>query len=279
MTSNFSTLGDLLAFGIVSLKNSNISNYKKEAEWLLLNIIDKNSTWFITNKNCEPTDIHIQNYLESIYKRSEHIPLQLIMGRADFYGRDFIVYPDVFIPRSDSEIIIDIIKKKTFTTIIDVGCGTGCIGITLSLEIPNIFIDVIDVSHIAIENTNANIKYLDPPSIRHIFQDDILKSTPNGSYDLIISNPPYISLNDVKNLEHSVQYYDPLNALSDLGDGLSFYRRIFNLSKTMLNKGGSIILEFGKDQQIQEIVDTFIGFQYYIYNDTSNQPRIIELKK
>ena len=279
MMSNFSTLDNLLAFGIVYLKNSNISNYKKEAEWLLLNIIDKNSTWFITNKNCEPTDIHIHNYLESIYKRSDHIPLQLIMGSASFYGRDFIVYPDVFIPRPDSETIIDIIKKKTFKTVIDIGCGTGCIGITLSLEIFNIFIDVIDVSNIAIENTNANIKYLEPLSIRHIFQDDILTSTPNHSYDLIVSNPPYISLNDVQKLEHSIQYYDPLNALSDLGDGLSFYKRIFNLSKTMLNKGGSIILEFGKDEQIQQIIDTFIEFKYYIYNDISNKPRVIELKK
>ena len=128
MMSNFSTLDNLLAFGIVYLKNSNISNYKKEAEWLLLNIIDKNSTWFITNKNCEPTDIHIHNYLESIYKRSDHIPLQLIMGSASFYGRDFIVYPDVFIPRPDSETIIDIIKKKLLKRSLILGVEQAVLG-------------------------------------------------------------------------------------------------------------------------------------------------------
>jgi len=245
----------------------------------LLDTINQNLTWLITNREQEPTDIHIKQYVDSIYKRCDHIPLQLIMGKASFYGRDFIVHPDVFIPRSDSEIIIDIIKKTPFKTAIDIGCGTGCIGITVSLEFPDAFIDLIDISEVAINNTNINIMSLEPKSIRHVLHDNILTTDPEFSYDIIISNPPYISLQDVDNLEHSVKYHDPLNALSDLEDGLCFYLRIYKLSHFMLNDGGTIILEFGTDQQVQDIINIFKGFKYIIHNDMSNNPRAIEFQK
>jgi len=276
---NFSTLSDLLHFGTSELKKNQIPNYNKEAKWLLLDTINKNSSWLSINKQQKPRDKHIQTYTEYIYKRSDHIPLQLIMGKASFYGRDFIVYPDVFIPRFDSEVIIDVIKKKTFQTAIDIGCGTGCIGITVGLECPHTSIDLLDISDVAISNTNSNIKHLNPKSIGSVFNNDILKNTLNSSYDLIISNPPYISLEEVENLEHSVQYYDPLNALSDLDDGLYFYKRIYHLSDSMLNDDGAIILEFGTYQQAKEIINIFEGFQYKIHDDLANNPRVIEFQK
>ena len=115
---SFSTLSELFHFGSSELKKNKISNYHKEAEWLLLDIINKNSSWLSINKQQQPTNQQIESYTESIYKRSDHIPLQLIMGKASFYGRDFILYPDVFIPRADSEVIIDIIKKKHFNLLL-----------------------------------------------------------------------------------------------------------------------------------------------------------------
>ena len=276
---SFSTLSELFHFGSSELKKNKISNYHKEAEWLLLDIINKNSSWLSINKQQQPTNQQIESYTESIYKRSDHIPLQLIMGKASFYGRDFILYPDVFIPRADSEVIIDIIKKKTFQSAIDIACGTGCIGITVSLECPDASIDLLDVSEIAISNTNRNIQYLKPTSIGSVFNEDIIKNHPHSSYDIIISNPPYISLKDVVELEHSVKYYDPLDALSDLKDGIYFYQRIYDLSDSMLNDGGIIILEFGTYQQAKEIINIFKGFRYKIYNDMAHNPRVIEFQK
>ena len=110
---SFSNLDSLLEFGSEYLCSHSISNYIQESSWILLHTINKNSTWLYSHTDYLPTDVEIENYLKMIYKRGDHIPLQLILGSATFYGRDFTIYPDVFIPRQDTEVIIDVCKKKS----------------------------------------------------------------------------------------------------------------------------------------------------------------------
>ncbi len=109
---NFNTLDSLLIFGEEHLQSHNIKNYKQESLWLLLHAIDQNSSWFLAHKTTKPSSSDINDYLELIYQRSDHMPLQLVMGKATFYGRDFSIFPNVFIPRQDTEILIDVCKKK-----------------------------------------------------------------------------------------------------------------------------------------------------------------------
>ena len=109
---NFNTLDSLLIFGEEYLQSHNIENYKQESLWLLLHAIDQNSSWFLAHKTTKPSSSDINYYLELIYQRSDHMPLQLVMGKATFYGRDFSIFPNVFIPRQDTEILIDVCKKK-----------------------------------------------------------------------------------------------------------------------------------------------------------------------
>ena len=109
----FKTLDSLLEFGSEYLNSHSISNFRQESTWILLHIIKKNSTWLYSHKTDKPTNLEVDNYLNMIYKRGDHIPLQLILGSATFYGRDFTIYPDVFIPRQDTETVIDVCKKKT----------------------------------------------------------------------------------------------------------------------------------------------------------------------
>ena len=112
MKHNFKTLKSLLQFGIKTLKDSLITNAQHEAKWILLDILNQDSGWLIINEYEPPTELIISQFCESIYKRSDHIPLQLVMGKATFYNRDFILFPDVFIPRHETESIIEILKKK-----------------------------------------------------------------------------------------------------------------------------------------------------------------------
>ncbi|MAV89406.1 MAG: hypothetical protein CMG05_02295 [Candidatus Marinimicrobia bacterium] len=114
MMPSFSSYKELIDYGVAQLKTHEISNYKSEAEWILLKVINKQRTWLVMNFHESPDSIHMKNYMDMIYKRSDHIPLQVLLGEATFYGRDFNIFPDVFIPRQDSEIIIDICKKKSF---------------------------------------------------------------------------------------------------------------------------------------------------------------------
>ena len=112
MKRNFSTLLSLLQFGIQELKKNQISNAKLEARWLLLNILNKNSSWFLLNQKDKPKSKVIHLFLDYVNQRKDHVPIQLIMGKASFYGIDFMISPGVFIPRPETELIIDILKKK-----------------------------------------------------------------------------------------------------------------------------------------------------------------------
>ena len=136
----------------------------------------------------------------------------------------------------------------------------------------------MEISDIAIQNMNTNIDKFHCEEHVNVIHSDILIFSPKKSYDLIVSNPPYIHKNDLTTLDPSVRYYDPEQALTDGEGGLQFYQRIFDLSGTTLNDGGRIILEFGFEKQIQQIINIFSGFEYIIYNDLSNTPRVIELK-
>ena len=112
MMHNFDTLDSLLSFGRNYLQSYNIQNYKQESLWLLLHTIGKNSSWLLAYKDKKPNSSDVNSYLEFLNQRSNQIPLQLIMGKATFYGRDFSILPDVFIPRQDTETIINVCKKK-----------------------------------------------------------------------------------------------------------------------------------------------------------------------
>lgn len=156
--------------------------------------------------------------------------------------------------------------------------GSGCLGITLSLEYPTSHIDLVEISDIAIENINSNIKKFGCNNI-NVIHSDIFDVNFKETYDIIISNPPYIDVTEIHNLDHTVKYYDPINALTDHGNGLSFYHKIFHLSKSILNADGSIILEFGNDQQINSILTIFKDFKYTLYKDQSNSYRAIEFNR
>ena len=111
---SLTNIQSLLNYGENQLKKHGIENYKKETEWLLLDVINKDLSWLLVNKEYNPTPQEIRIFIDHIEYRSNHIPFQLITGKATFYGRDFKIWPDVFIPRPDTEIIVDVLKKKFF---------------------------------------------------------------------------------------------------------------------------------------------------------------------
>ena len=148
----------------------------------------------------------------------------------------------------------------------------------MALEIHNIHIDAIDKSELALRNASANINIHHCESKINLCHIDILQKIPEHKYDVIVSNPPYIPLQEISGLEHSVQHYDPLDALTDYSDGMIFYRRIFKIANQLLNRNGFIVLEFGSKTQKNEIVNIFNGYKYEVYNDQTHHPRVIALQ-
>lgn len=219
----------------------------------------------------------MNDFIDCINKRKDHIPLQLILGLATFYGRDFILFPDVFIPRVETEQIIEILRSSHFNNALDICSGIGVLAITLFLEGSVSSVDAIDISDTCIENITENINYFDCSNSVKTYELDILNQKPDKKFDLIVCNPPYIKLNDTNLLPHDVKHYDPMNALTDFGDGLIFYRRINEIIGDILFDNGVLLLEFGGLQQINDIKSIFCQHKKTIYNDSSGVPRIMKI--
>lgn len=277
MRPRHQTLEDLYLFGSAELKSNQISNYKKESEWIILHILKKNSSWFHSNKNYLFNQYEINYFNDCINKRKDHIPLQIILGKSTFYGRDFILFPDVFVPRPETELIIEILAKESYKKALDICSGSGVLGITLYLEGIVSTVDAVDISTVCIENIRANATYLqcsDAVTSNHL---DIMAQKPDSKYDIIVCNPPYIKYNDIASLPHDVQHYDPIDALTDFHDGLSFYRRLKNILSSLLVDEGVLLIEFGGHIQVDALKSIFSKQRLTVYKDFNNYPRIMKI--
>jgi release factor glutamine methyltransferase len=191
-----------------------------------------------------------ERYKELIQKRKEHVPLQYILGTQEFMGYTFKVTPDVLIPRADTETVLEEVldqlkQSKKPDTILDICTGSGCIAISLALILnPEVCIGT-DISEKALKIAKANGENL-APMVKFI-QSDLFENV-TGSYDLIISNPPYITTEECGKLMPEVKDYEPMLALDGKEDGLYFYKKIIKEAKNYLNPQGMLAFEIGYDQ-------------------------------
>lgn len=191
-----------------------------------------------------------ERYKELIQKRKEHVPLQYILGTQEFMGYTFKVTPDVLIPRADTETVLEEVLLKVPQTlknlkILDLCTGSGCIAISLALILkPEVCVGT-DISEKALKIAKANGENL-APMVKFI-QSDLFESV-TGSYDLIISNPPYITTEECGKLMPEVKDYEPMLALDGKEDGLYFYKKIIKEAKNYLNPQGMLAFEIGYDQ-------------------------------
>ena len=188
----------------------------------------------------------ITAYKELADRRRGHIPLQYLVGEAPFYRRMFLVDPRVLIPRPETELLCEWALEEMVQfpapRILDLCCGSGCIGITLKAERPDASVTMSDISPDALEVTAANAARISPDiSIR---QGNLLEGINPASFDFIVSNPPYISSADCDSLQPEVMR-EPRLALDGGEDGCDLYRRIAAEAKTVLVPGGKLMMELG----------------------------------
>ncbi|RKW40951.1 MAG: peptide chain release factor N(5)-glutamine methyltransferase [Moraxella sp.] len=231
-------------------------------EDLLLWVIDKNKTFLITNPDYVLTDKQYQDFIDGIQKLKNKIPLAYITGKQAFWGREFLVNCHTLIPRPDSECMIDAVidfVNKNFVTapkILDLGTGTGCLAITLAKELPNSQVVAVDFSLNALELANKNAKNLSADNCVFIHSDWFDKIS--DLFDIIISNPPYIALND-KHLDDLVA--EPITALVAKDDGLADIYHIIKHAKNYLHNQGILLIEHGFNQT-KQVQDIFCQFEF-----------------
>ncbi len=224
-------------------------------------------------------------FLSACKRRVNGVPLQYILGEWQFMGLDFKVTPDVLIPRADTEMLVEYIisrYKDKKPRVLDMCCGSGCIGLAVKHFLPNASVTLCDISDRALEITRQNAKKLS--LCVDIKNADLLKGGnayfENGAFDVIVSNPPYISKSDMQRLSKEV-LHEPEIALYGGEDGTDFYRALINLWQNTLSANGEMILESGYDTA-RDIETFFIECGYIDIQkrkDLNGIYRLISAKK
>lgn len=197
-------------------------------------------------------------------RRLQGEPVAYITGMWEFCGLPMEVSPAVLIPRSDTEVLVEEALRllhaehKADARILDLGCGSGCIGIALGHFLPGSRLTAVDLSPEAVEITKRNIRRNGLVRRSAVLEGNILESPPMrmGEYDLLVSNPPYIRSDEIETLDVSVKDYEPRLALDGGEDGLKFYRSILSRWLSVLSDSGSVIMEIGEGQSedVQELM-------------------------
>ena len=265
------------------LKSSGIENVEYDIKAILTDTFGLDLNKFILDMDNEfASDKDLEaKYLSRIEKRKKHIPLQYIINKQNFYGLDFYVDESVLIPRYDTENIVDRIvkdcKENKCLSVLDLCTGSGCIAVCLKKNgFEKVYAADISDKALAVAKHNAKLNNADIIFL----QSDLYENFPKEiRFDIIVSNPPYISTDKIAELETQVKDFEPKLALDGGKDGLDFYKKILKLSKDFINKSGRLYLEIGYDQA-KEVVDLAKKEGYYniqIIKDLSGRDRGISM--
>jgi release factor glutamine methyltransferase len=266
------------------VKQITLPEAKAEIESIVYLLFEKK--WKLTRTHIiaeKKTGLQLNDIMPFIDRINSHEPIQYILGEADFFGRVFQVTPDVLIPRPETELLIHEILKNTKSidkpNVLDIGTGSGCIAISLELEMPCV-VQAIDVSLNALNVAQENAAVLSAPI--KFYQQDILLEPITKKFDLIVSNPPYISQQEKQHMKRNVLNYEPHTALFPIGDDpLVFYRVITKQAQQALKPGGSLWFEINEHyaKEICEIMITNGLGDVTVVKDWNRKERLVWGKK
>lgn len=266
------TVEELIIYGKKFVSSSN-------AKMLLANILNYDTLELFLHLDQSVSEEDIEIYKKHIQAVLNKYPIQYLIGKVNFYGYDFKVNDKVLIPRFETEQLVyrvlEFIKKnyKEPVNIIDLGCGSGVIGITLAKELPTAKVTCLDINDDAISLTKENAELLNV-DIR-LKKGDMLENF-NEKFDIIVSNPPYIALGE--EIDEIVKNNEPHLALYAGIDGLDCYRRIIKRIKSNINEKFLVAFEIGYTQaeQISNIVcDNLENINIEVFKDLAGKDRVL----
>jgi len=261
-----------------------LNKYRKEAEYhdislLLCELLDCPFLTLSLRKEEELSDRLLENFFTNYARLRNKEPVQYIIGKACFYGLEFSVSPEVLIPRPETEGLIELALQfiPENAKVLDIGTGSGAIAVTLKTLRPDLTLVATDISASALKIAKQNADYNN--CAISFYQTDLYPET-EDSFDLIISNPPYISPSDYAKLDTRIKEYEPKLALWAEENGLIFYRRILKEAKSKLKPEGLIFFEHGDEQRqnIIQLAETYGWETILIKDDLAGYPRYLGFK-
>ena len=268
------------------LKEKNIDNARLNAELLLSDVLNMPRIKLYLDFEKPLKEDEISEYREKIKRRLNHEPLQYILGFTEFYGLRFEVSPGVLIPRPETEILVEKAVELISSfemidpKILEIGTGSGCISISTANKV-NCKIDAIDISEEALKLARRNSESNGNSSKINFLINNILTDyTSFSGYDMVLCNPPYVHAKEFDLLQDEIKNFEPRGALTDEGDGLSFYKKIFGLFKET-SQGIKILIELGdgKKDAVEKLLKSYNISDYQIYKDYHGIDRVLYLNK
>ena len=241
------TFREAICFGEEKLNIAGIIDAKHDA-WLLLTFICKiDRTFYYVHMDEDMTAEQVSEYENVLNKRAEHVPLQYITGEQEFMGIPFRVSDAVLIPRQDTETLVEEALKviRPGMKVLDMCTGSGCILISILKNIVDVEGYGYDISKQAINVAKENAKL---NNVNATFERSDLFEDVSETFDVIVSNPPYIPTDVIGGLMPEVAVYEPIQALDGKEDGLYFYRKIVAVAAQYLKPNGMLLFEIGHDQ-------------------------------
>jgi release factor glutamine methyltransferase len=279
---------ETLQKAVAILHESGIGEPRREAASLLAFALEKNKTFLISHNDYELSDEEQIKFQKFLKRRASREPFQYITGCQEFYGLNFIVTPDVLIPRPETELIVEnaieilsAIKNPRFC---EVGAGSGCISISILHEVKTATAIGLDISPEALEIARKNADVNNVLERFELKKSDVFavlgneKEGKNEKFDLIVSNPPYVSLKDFGGLQREVRDYEPHIALTDNGDGLSIIEKIIADSPGFLKPDAFLLMEIGYNQTptVSQMFESEIWKKLEILPDLQGIPRMVK---
>ena len=243
---------DLLKKSIEYIQSKGIKEAKLDTELIFSEVLNYDRMMLSLSFTREITEAEKEKIREMLKKRAvDKLPVQYILGYEEFYGRRFEVNKAVLIPRPETERLVEeCIKRLTETNgkyVLDIGAGSGAIGVSIAKELPNTKVLACDLSEDALEVAKLNAEKLEATNIKFI-KSDVFSEIKYKEFDLIVSNPPYIPQEEYENLQVEVKLHEPQMALTDTKDGYYFYKKISREAPNYLKSGGVLAFEVGYNQ-------------------------------
>lgn len=251
-------INQLLRIGVDKIKGRQYGNPVLEATLLLGKLLNVDKVYIYTHGKEEVSEDIVDKFMEMIEKRAKGYPIQYIINGKEFMGLDFYVEEGVLIPRPDTEILVEYLLRyiddkygNNRIEVLDIGIGSGAIGISIAYYRKNAIVYGVDTNDIPLKVANINKNRYNLDNVNIIKSNLFENIDKDKKFHIIASNPPYIPKKELDTLQTEVKDFEPIAALYGGEDGLDYYRKIIPESKRHLVKEGLLIFEIGFDQSIQ----------------------------
>jgi release factor glutamine methyltransferase len=275
-----------LASAVEKLEATDVGSPRLNAETLLMFVLGVNRAHLYAHPERELTSEEQTQYDEVLAQRASGVPSQYITGHQEFWGLDFVVSPAVLIPRPETEhlveTVLELARGMSSKRIVDVGTGSGCVALALAHELKRADVYAVDLSGDALEIARANAARLQLDSRVRFLQSNVLEAlAERRDFDFVVSNPPYVGLNEADKVQRSVFEFEPRMAVFAGGNGLDVIRPLIEQAHAALKSGGYLAMEIGYSMRdtVLELLGPTLWEEPSVVPDLQGIPRVIVARK